>query len=304
MISKKKISLLKKVDLSTFKDKDDSFIETNSWDEWADDTVWTQNHDTIRSGLYFGTQSVLDLLLNFHPLTGPERKSALTLFDFLIKLGRNYFNQFYSGPEKIDLLQYHRDAMPMQTLATEISSNGKGTTTLTYKVGFSKPSSLTYLLTSKNLPFKSKQRYNELESVTASTIQDFVLSALEFYSTHPELEPDYFVYCASSPLESALTLSSFLDKDVGAIRFSKKRGDKSAKVVKEHGPIIRSNCESKHVTVIEDCSHTGIGIQNVADKIKLYGAGKVTGLALELGDSNPLKQKVIYEKHNFTIFEV
>ncbi len=227
-------------------------IPSDDFPGWYSYTRSLKNHDRLRAALYYGFQPLYDALVadqerSFFSLPSSlDRPTALRVLDKIVSVSAQYLSTYYQG--KADPSIVSRELGTLKTLA--------------------------------NVSYTKKERNIDRNKIYPSEIHSFLTRYLTAVLDGRIDAPLYIVGAACGSSEVALALAGLLDIQAGFMRMSKRREDRSVKVIREHAAVIEAALREKPVTCIEDYVCTRKSLQAVMEQTRKYNPSSLVGASV------------------------
>lgn len=241
---------LDKVDLRNVDSYGRNSINIYSFRDWCRIASDIDNPDKARNLLYYGFQPLYDLLID-NKISSKDRENAVNALNEIVDVSINFLSGYYIGEP---------NTLILRNRASKFSS---------------------FFEEFDTYEFHKKYRNIDNGQIYPKNILNFIKNFLDSNLDGKVSALDYYVGCACGTSEIVMALSGITETKLGFLRYSKRRGDKEVKIIKEQESYIKKNVSSKKVGVFEDFVCTKNSLTNVLNKIKEWEPNYLKGFSVE-----------------------
>ena len=247
-----------------------SYVNFNNFFEWAEPAAEVNDPDVARTVLYFGFQPLYDLLIDNEDLTPSNRTGAVKVLDAMMLRGTEYLAGYYSGNPQTKIVN---------------------------DLGISTRASMKKI---ERFEFRTKRRNVDYNGISPKDILLFLQQFFDATLDGKVTVPNFVVGVACGPSEIAMPLAHFSEAGLGFIRQSKRRGDRSPRIIREHGSHLEKGIKDSHAIVLEDYVCTGASLALTMERVSTYSPRSLLGASIN--SMHPSSLREIASKQKFQLY--
>ena len=115
-------------------------------------------------------------------------------------------------------------------------------------------------------------------------------------------QANYVIGAACGASEIAMPLAGITGAGLGFIRKSKRREDKSAKIIAEHKPSLVNSVTKRNVFCVEDYVCSGTSLRSIMNMVEKYSPKEVIGLSVNLAKDDYFQLKTEVDERKFRVY--